>query len=564
MVLDIFQKNSLFKSSLENSLRIIHLVLIFIFTWLFLSDSYSSAVIRGYAVCGLVLISMGIIVKIYLKYKLGKPPTKAGGEGNFNWDSAPLGFTSANFELLFLSIYIFLLLLIFWNQFFLHTYGVAISQNHLGIFRSVYHNFYSPIYGRPVSTKRIEINIYDLGLILLFLPFLFYLNRYREPFRYLEEREVFLYLLIIIHAISVILFSYKRGLLDPGNYPNLYLDLDKFANFKSVFQDYVKSMPTLFWRHAHYPPGLLAVFWLEEKYFYRGLIQHILLFFSTFSLPFIYFLNRTIDLKRSSISSLLLFAFLPGVIIFASISVFPLFMLLSILTTWLFYKGIINEKPSYLFLSGIVFGIFTTLGFISLPVVGTLFIALIISTLRRMISTKQVLKYTLWFLAAPSLIFGLIFLFTGFNIVECLVSAIALNKTGISFKWPPLPQYILCSTGNILAYFFTTGLPISYLLLKGLSFLIRKRTEYAWAFNFALSTVIIMIISAFSNIFFMETERVWLIFTPFIALIAGLGLRKSQEQDRDFLIFVLLLLFAQTWLQQTLFINHWYLPGFSG
>jgi len=514
----------------------VHLVLVLIFTWLFISDSYSADIIRKYAISAMGLLSLGLIVKILVQRIRKK------GQA-FDW--------------LFLSMYIFLLLLIFWNQFFLHTYNAVINKPHLGIFRPVFRNFYGPLYGRPMSIKNVNINIYDLGLIIVFLGVLIYLNRYSDGLDKIETKMIFLWGLAGVHIINVLLFSYKAsGHLGLGNFATMYLDVGRFSSIKSMFQNYVQAMPTLSWRDAHYPPGLLTIFWVESKYFYRGSVQHILLLLSTFSLPFIYSLNRTIGLKQSSLFALVLFAFIPEVIIFASISMYPLFMILSLLMVLLFYKGV-RQNIGYLLLSGAVFSIYTLIGFTSLPVVGMLFIALGIATFRKMVSVKKMFRYILWFTASPALIFTGIFLLTGFNIITCLTSAMALNKTGIPFKWPPFPQYILCSTGNILAYFFTIGLPILYLFIKGVASLIHSK--YEWAVNFALGIAIILVISSFANIFFMETDRIWLVFTPFVALISGFGLKEIQKTNKDFLVFILLLLFAQTWLQQTLFVP-WFLP----
>ena len=348
--------------------RIFHVVLVLIFTWLFLSDSYSADIIRKYAISTMGLLSVGLIVKIILQHVRKKEQV------TFDW--------------LFLSIYIFLLLLIFWNQFFLHVYNSVINKPHLGIFRPVYRNFYAPLYGRPISIKNVSINVYDAGLVIVFLAFLIYLNRYRDRLGRLENEVMFLWILAGVHVINILLFSYKAGgQLNAGNFTNMYLDVGRFSSIKSIFKNYVQAMPTLSWRDSHYPPGLLTIFWIESQYFYRGSVQRILLLFSTFSFPFIYYLNRTIGLKQSSVFTLILFAFLPEVIVFASTSMYLLFMLLSLLTVLFFYKGVRQNSP-YLLLSGVVFSIYTLIGFTSLPVVGMLFIALLIATFRKMVSVN--------------------------------------------------------------------------------------------------------------------------------------------------------------------------------
>ncbi len=56
--------------------------------------------------------------------------------------------------------------------------------------------------------------------------------------------------------------------------------------------------------------------------------------------------------------------------------------------------------------------------------------------------------------------------------------------------------------------------------------------------TYVLATILSVFVAGFSGLFFMETERIWLFFTPMLALVAGYGLGSREHVNPSTPLFI--------------------------
>ncbi len=116
------------------------------------------------------------------------------------------------------------------------------------------------------------------------------------------------------------------------------------------------------------------------------------------------------------------------------------------------------------------------------------------------------------------LFFVVLYKVTGFNILECLKVSLANNEKGMSIPFDNAARWGMRSTINVLGYFASLGLALSALFIYS----VYKFKEHQVGIKvFLLAVVGALFFASVSGLFHGETERVWLFFTPGLALIAG-------------------------------------------
>jgi hypothetical protein len=118
-------------------------------------------------------------------------------------------------------------------------------------------------------------------------------------------------------------------------------------------------------------------------------------------------------------------------------------------------------------------------------------------------------------------LFLLLYLITGFQLLDCLREALRNNSQQMSNGFDNLFRYMLRSTGAILVYLTAAGFPQSFLAFKAMIHSVKVKEDRSWLKVLAVGMPICLMVSAFSGCFFLETERIWLFFTPFLVIPAG-------------------------------------------
>ena len=305
----------------------------------------------------------------------------------------------------------------------------------------------------------------------------------------------------------------------------------------SFMRDYAK--PELFSMlsgHAQtHPPGGILFLWIVSKLFGYNLLAASLgsIVFTSLTVIPIYLLAKELYGESIGRYGLALFLITPNFVMFTGTSMDGPFSVFPILSLYLFYRGISSERAIlYGFLTGI------SLGCALLMTYSTVFIGLFFSVvmLLTLIADRGKFrrKLTLLLIAATTCIafYLLIFLFTGFNLIEALQESIRKDRARLGTGYETIGLYLHLSIGNLSAFLIGVGIPMTTVWLRQVVRTIRDKRRGEPIDIYIVGYLISLLVIAFSALFTMEVERIWIFMAPFIVLPVAKHL--SQRGIADF------------------------------
>ena len=318
-----------------------------------------------------------------------------------------------------------------------------------------------------------------------------------------------------------------------------YSDVPKVdqVGLLSFMRDYAK--PELFSSlsgHAQtHPPGGILFLWVISKLFGYNLLAASLgsIAFTSLTVIPIYLLAKELYGESIGRYALVLFLITPNFVMFTGTSMDGPFSVFPILSLYLFYKGIFSDQARrYGFLTGI------SLGCGMLMTYSTVFIGLFFNLvmLLTLILDRSRFKRTLTLLLVAGVIFTafylLMFLFTGFNLLEALQASIKKDKETLGTGYETMGLYLQLSVGNLFAFLIGIGVPMTTVWLRQVVQTIRDGRRGKPIDIYIVGYLISLLAIAFSTLFTMEVERVWIFMAPFILIPVAKYL--SQRGIADF------------------------------
>jgi hypothetical protein len=148
-----------------------------------------------------------------------------------------------------------------------------------------------------------------------------------------------------------------------------------------------------------------------------------------------------------------------------------------------------------------------------------------------------------------------------FDVMASLSSAMTRNDRAVGTGYETWSRYFDLSIAHVVAFIISAGLACSWLWLAGagksmVNALSRKRTD--GVDHNALIVLMTMLVLAFSTLFTLEIERVWMWLIPFVLVAASIGIsRRFATGGLIALAIAMLLQFAQTWVMQRHLYLYW-------
>lgn len=305
----------------------------------------------------------------------------------------------------------------------------------------------------------------------------------------------------------------------------------------SFLRDYAKPelFSTLSGHAQTHPPGGVLFLWIVSKLFGYNLLAASLgsVFFTSLTVIPIYLLAKELYGESIGRYALALFLVTPNFVMFTGTSMDGPFSVFPILSLYLFYKGIFSERVIlYGFLTGI------SLGCGMLMTYSTVFIGLFFSVamLLTLIVDRGKFRRRLTLLLIAGVIFTafylLIFLFTGFNLIEALQASIRKDRARLGTGYETIGLYLHLSVGNLFAFLIGVGIPITTVWLRQVVRTIRDKRRGEPIDIYIVGYLISLLVIAFSTLFTMEVERIWIFMAPFIVIPVAKYL--SQRGIADF------------------------------
>ncbi len=304
----------------------------------------------------------------------------------------------------------------------------------------------------------------------------------------------------------------------------------------SFIGDYAKPelFSTLSGHAQTHPPGGILFLWIISKLFGYNLLATSLgsVVFTSLTVIPIYLLAKELYGEPIGRYTLALFLITPNFVMFTGTSMDGPFSLFPILSLYLFYKGKGSERAIRY---GVLTGISLSCGM--LMTYSTVFIGLFFSVviLLTLIVDRKEFRRILTLLLIAGVTFTafylLIFLFTGFNLLEALQASIRKDRAALGTGYETMGLYLNLSVGNLFAFLIGVGIPMTTVWLRQVVQTIRDGRRGKPIDIYVIGYLISLLVIAFSTLFTMEVERVWIFMVPLILIPVAKHLSKRGLAD---------------------------------
>lgn len=388
----------------------------------------------------------------------------------------------------------------------------------------------------------------DFSLTKLWLPLFVASLIFIVAFYWLKKPKIiktnyFLCALVILFTLfQLSLFFYSRSGLkvlffktaSPGmnGYFTASLSIKNFNDFLNHYDQKVLSLP----QHSRgHPPGMILFYhglnkafanlpqlkplvnnYLPErpdiKALWQSLIWNerltavisnpIIMMLSLTALWPIYGLAKLLFNQRAAQVSALLYGLIPSVALFNPLPD-VLFAVFGISAVYLFVKGFTTQELRYFFASGL--GLSLGL-FFSLSLLPSLLLLIILAWQNKRRFQAIFWAAFIWGLGLLPLLMQILFGYNSFKAALAIISGLAPRS------------YWLWLVFNLVDYWLFTGVAVSWFL-----FLSKKKHPLFWAL------IITILITNVLGVSRAEVGRIWLIFTPFVAILVANNLKKKRD-----------------------------------
>lgn len=451
----------------------------------------------------------------------------------------------------------------FWNY---HKFLVYLMMDGLNLGAVKFDEHVVPLYAEPqpnLSLWILPASIVLAGFMLICRKIL--LQQATPPSRFF----VVSILSFLVIGISVAMIDGYRevdgqhilAFLEPYTRTSLeyYGDVPKVdaVGFQSFLRDYAKPelFQTLSLHSQTHPPGGILFLWMASKCFGYNLLAASLasICFTSLAVIPIYWLAKDLYGDMVGRYATALFLIMPNFVMFTTTSMDGPFSVFPIVSIYLFYKAASARSTVYAVLTGIAlgFGMFMTFS--------TVFIGLffgVVTLLTLMMDRKRfkgMLTITLISGAAFAGFYLLMYVLTGFNLLEVLLAAIEKDENLMGTGYESITRYFHVSIANLFAFLIGIGIPMTIVWMKQIPGMFRRRDIYA------ISYFVSLLVIAFSTLYTMEVERIWIFMAPFVVIPVAKHLRElcDNQQSVSPFYWVAGLLYLQLILFEVTLYTYW-------
>ncbi len=438
-----------------------------------------------------------------------------------------------------------LMISVLWNFFFLnYIHSKGFVQD---IFRESFWKEIAPIYGNIRSPRFITMLLSLLPVLFLLIIFF---TKPKFIFSYKNGFFFFLFSLLTTLFYSIIDNGINSLTEINVHYKTYSHGLPFFDSIGGILNHYTDKIEFLGIHNSHYPPGNLLLLKLQEQLKISGLAKFTVIILGSLSVFPLNGIMKHFRLSQEAKAYVqILFISSCGSVIYSNIDLVPITIFFAISSIFFFTKCI-HEKHFYFQIGlGLTIAAFTFFSF-SVSLLLILFSAYILIELtKKNLQISGVIISIIPAIGIFMLLYLLLYLFNGFNIYECFINAVKNNSKLMNNGFDDPYRYFIRSTGNLIAYLISIGFVLTGLFIK---YILSKENKNQPVYRLSLSVFLTIIIASFSGLFFLETERIWLFFTPLIAIPCGLELQKCKENTVQMIVYSFLL-----GISQYLFIIHY-------
>jgi len=446
-----------------------------------------------------------------------------------------------------------LFLLFVWNVAF-RNYARG-SAYHGDVFRGAFNTFFSPFYGQPEAPEAgTVIVVFLLALLLGTLV----ARRVHQSGSWHGPGVAAS--LLVYQGMMLAAFALTDGPVRLFANTVDYLagfgsDTHLFDGAAEILATYVDRMHTLTGHNHNYPPGSLMVLEIGENLGLPGLLRWAVVGATLLAAVLTRQLARLVGLDLTgSVLAMALLVASAGPLVYPTTHMMPLTMTLALMAQLALLVGLTTGSRAAAVGGGLAMSILTLFSFVAV-IVGLGLVLLVGAAVAfRATDTRRVMATGSLALATYVIFFAILRAVSGFDLLDCFLQATGYVNTAMTQDaFDTAGRYLLRSTGNVLAYLAYAGLGLTVLAVAAWR---HFATMPAMLRAFATSQALTFLIAGFSGLFFMETERIWIFFTPSLAVLAAYALAERGSGPHLRTRLLALGLVAGTACVQELFWSH--------
>jgi hypothetical protein len=310
-------------------------------------------------------------------------------------------------------------------------------------------------------------------------------------------------------------------------------DVDKLEavgarRFGNVYSD-ARRLRRLANHSRSHPPGPVYFQWVVRALAGVHLLAPPLaeLLFGALVIPLTYLIGRDLYGERVARIGAALTALAPNVVMFATSMDLP-FAVFLLLAAWLLMRGVRRGSPGLAVASGLAMALagFMTFSVVMLVALLAVWLALELAQ-RRLRPLPAVAAAALGASVCVGAFFGLAHA-TGYHVLRAVETQTAFDAQLMGSGTETAGVYWQLSLANLMAFAIGVGAPVACLVARGL---LRRRAAGAALDSLLVATAVTAAVFAFSSLYSLEVERIWLFLTPLLALGAARVLREDGERE---------------------------------
>lgn len=336
-------------------------------------------------------------------------------------------------------------------------------------------------------------------------------------------------------------------------------DIGITTNIIKLLKNYHIFQPNLSLHAKLAPPGPLIILWLSSYIFGRtplSLAIFTIIFGSTAIIP-LYFWTKELSKESQFINPILiciLYAVIPGIVIFSATSSEILYMPVLFLTLYLFEKSMNDNSIIFASLAGISFGLLSFFKFTLLSIAIYFLLKGIIFLISKKRTLLPLTKLAILMLLSFISFYIILFLLTGYRPLEVFLKAHSLFLRDLEEIESISPRYSLWwfKILNVWSWLYYAGMPIT------IGFLLSLFNKKSWfSANFYLFFITFLTLNL-TYIAPGEGERSSLYIYPFL-LLQSYTHQKSELLKNSHNLFNSIFTFQlfQSVLTECLFYTYW-------
>lgn len=427
--------------------------------------------------------------------------------------------------LVWIALCLYFAALALWNQiYFEHIAHTGFADD---VFRTALRTFQAPVYGVPKA-----LTITGLGGALMFAALFLMALRWAVSHAAATCRVAMVFMTLELLAMVGFAWCAREGQWpDPrlihGGFNAV---LDQFSSPGALWSQWNAQMSQFHGNASHYPPGPAFIALLELRYDLPGLWMICSMLAVVLCIPPVLVLCA--DLALAPVVSVYAAAWL--IASAASLSFTPVanaaptaFLTLALLAA---LGRALRGRWWFAALGGLALGCHGLYSFTAVFAALLGLAWLLAATAIGATTRVHALRCAAMLLLGSLGLWLLVYVMTGFNLADCLAKAVTNNRASMSRELFEVPsRYLLRSSGNLLAYGAYLGPLAGLYALLG----VWRAPRTGGAITaFACATAATVLLAGFSGSFFLETERIWMFFTPAVAIVAGVGLADARGAER--------------------------------